>query len=250
MEFPEIAERQLDNIGKCGFNPTLAHIAKLANNPRIPKTSAGTGITARTERLAIEIIELMTRQTDIEGQLETLFDSRECKPYADVLRRFGFGTAMIATLLPRIYPIEKFLADGKIDRDKQRHDLSLRSFQAYLGLAYEYEKSGDSSAQSKKTKKKWHGSKPTRADFYAWLLSNPVKSKFKPKNDIQRFLMDSWIKPRKHTQTTMIKGVKKTEELTLPSLQSLGKDGICRFLFVLTRLLWKELRNELDMLDF
>jgi hypothetical protein len=43
-EYPEIAERDFDYIGVNGFNPTLGHIARLKNNPRI-KATAGTGIS-------------------------------------------------------------------------------------------------------------------------------------------------------------------------------------------------------------
>jgi hypothetical protein len=48
-------------------------------------------------------------------------------------------------LLLHCYPIDRFLLKGK-PYFRGDHDISLRRFQAYLGLAYSYEISGDSSA--------------------------------------------------------------------------------------------------------
>ncbi len=52
---------------------------------------------------------------------------------------------------------KKFLVNGK-PYFRGDHDISLRKFQAYLGLGYSYQISGDTSAKQDKVKKSWKGS--------------------------------------------------------------------------------------------
>jgi hypothetical protein len=50
------------------------------------------------------------------------------------------------------------------------HHISLRKFQAYLGLAYRYQISGDTAAKQDKVKKSWKGSDLVRYHLFAQAL--------------------------------------------------------------------------------
>ena len=147
----------------------------------------------------------------------------------------------------KIYPLERFLDNGKVVKNKKGHDLSLRQFQSYLGLSYHYSRSGDSSHAQNKVTKDWQGSSLTRSDLFAWLLSNPCKiNKFKPKTATQCKLKQLWTEER--NKTVFENGKEKT--ITLPSFENLGKDGICRMLFPLSRWLWYDLLDKIESLTF
>lgn len=231
-EFPEIAERDFDYIGKHQVNPTLGHLIGLLVNARMPKNTAGMGISRCSLQMCSDIINYQSRIVDCERVIAELLTDIEFRPYVKIFRQFGFGIVIQSLLLFHCYPLNRFLLDGKPYR-KSGHDLSCRKFQSYLGLSFTYEASGDGSAKSQKVKKKWYGSSIVRAHLYAHALATICKKQGKPKTEIQQKLKDAWLETRIDPQTQ-----KKS-----PSFQSLGKDGICRLLFYETRLLYQELRK-------
>jgi hypothetical protein len=90
----------------------------------------------------------MTYQSMInvkELELGEIQGLTEFKSYCQVFTQFGFGIVTQSLLLLHCHPIDRFLVKGK-PYFRGDHDISLRRFQAYLGLAYSYEISGDSSA--------------------------------------------------------------------------------------------------------
>ncbi|MGV2389380.1 MAG UNVERIFIED_CONTAM: hypothetical protein LVR29_17375 [Microcystis novacekii LVE1205-3] len=78
------------------------------------------------------------------------------------------------------------------------HDISLRKFQAYLGLGYSYQISGDTSAKQDKIKKSWKGSDLVRSHLYAHAMVTICPNK-PAKTEIIAKLKNSWLNSRNHT---------------------------------------------------
>jgi hypothetical protein len=234
-EHPEIAQRDFDYIGVNGFNPTLGHIAGLRNNPRIKATS-GTEISEYSRLLANDIVMYATRISIKEAELSEILELEQFKDYCQVFNQFLFGTVTQSLLLLHCYPIERFLVNGK-PYFRGDHDISLRKFQAYLGLGYSYQISGDTSAKQDKIKKSWKGSDLMRSHLYAHALVTICPNK-PAKTEIMAKLKHSWLNPRIHSYYDY-------EKKELPSFKALGKDGLCRLLFYETRLLYQLLTANL-----
>ena len=107
--------------------------------------------------LANDIIMYETRIFSKEQELREILDLEQFKLYRQVFNQFCFGTITQSLLILHCYPIERFLVNGK-PYFRGDHDISLRKFQAYLGLGYCYQISGDTSAKQDKVKKSWKGS--------------------------------------------------------------------------------------------
>ncbi|CCI02142.1 IS110 family transposase [Microcystis aeruginosa] len=243
-EFPEIAQKDFEYIGVKGCNPTLGHIAGLIKNPRI-KATAGTGISEYSQLLANDIITYQTRISIKEQELRDILDLEQFKLYRQVFNQFCFGTITQSLLLLHCYPIERFLVKGK-PYFRGDHDISLRKFQAYLGLGYSYQISGDTSAKQDKVKKSWKGSDLMRSHLYAHAMVSICPNK-PAKTEIMTKLKNSWLNPRKHTYFICNEKTGQKTQVTqeLPSFKALGKDGLCRLLFYETRLLYQLLTQNL-----
>jgi hypothetical protein len=241
-EFPEIAQKDFEYIGVKGCNPTLGHIAGLIKNPRI-KATAGTGISEYSQLLANDIIMYETRIFSKEQELREILDLEQFKLYRQVFNQFCFGTVTQSLLLLHCYPIERFLVNGK-PYFRGDHDISLRKFQAYLGLGYSYQISGDTSAKQDKVKKSWKGSDLVRSHLYAHALCTICPNK-PAKTEIIGKLKHSWLNPRIHIYSDTENGQRIEKKKELPSFKALGKDGLCRLLFYETRLLYQLLTDNL-----
>jgi hypothetical protein len=225
-------------------HPTLGHIAGLIKNPRI-KATAGTGISEYSQLLANDIITYQTRISIKEQELRDILDLEQFKLYRQVFNQFCFGTITQSLLLLHCYPIERFLVKGK-PYFRGDHDISLRKFQAYLGLGYSYQISGDTSAKQDKVKKSWKGSDLMRSHLYAHAMVSICPNK-PAKTEIMTKLKNSWLNPRKHTYSIRNEKTGQKTQVTqeLPSFKALGKDGLCRLLFYETRLLYQLLTANL-----
>jgi hypothetical protein len=241
-EFPEISQRDFDYIGVSGCNPTLGHIARLAGNPRI-KTTAGTGISEYSQLLAKDIVTYQDRIAVKELSLSEILELEQFNGYCRVFEQFLFGTVTQSLLLLHCYPIERFLVNGK-PYFRGDHDISLRKFQAYLGLGYSYQISGDTSAKQDKVKKSWKGSDLMRSHLYAHALVTICPDK-PAKTEIVGKLKHSWLNPRIHLYYDPENGQRIEKKKELPSFKALGKDGLCRLLFYETRLLYRLLTDNL-----
>ena len=241
-EFPEIAQRDFEYIGVKGCNPTLGHIAGLTKNPRI-KATAGTGVSEYSQLLANDIIMYQTRISIKEEELSAILELEQFQAYFQVFEHFLFGTVTQSLLLLHCYPIERFLVNGK-PYFRGNHDISLRKFQAYLGLGYSYQISGDTSAKQDKVKKSWKGSDLMRSHLYAHALVTICPNK-PAKTEIISKLKHSWLNPRLHVYYDHENGQRIEKKKELPSFKALGKDGLCRLLFYETRLLYQLLTRNL-----
>jgi hypothetical protein len=231
-EFPEIARRDFETIGVKGVNPSLGHIIGSCQNRKFPKVTAGTGITEFSRTLAGDIVNLQDRLAVTSDRILSLATSPEFEPYTRILKDFGYRDLM-GLMLIHVYPFDRFLVNGLPYR-RRGHDLSLRKFQAFLGLSYSYESSGDTSATSEKVKKKWAGSEIVRSHLYAHKLVTVCNPRYAPRSEVQRRLKESWFDGRVDPETGE----------RFRAFKAMGKDGICRMLFFETRLLYQELKRE------
>lgn len=232
LEFPEVAQKNFEYIGKHGINPTLGHLICKIKNPRIPTQTSGTGVSEYTKLLIQDYLIHTKRIFDAEAALTEMMQHPEFRAYLTVFNHFGYGIVLKSLLLIHCYPLDRFLLNG-IPYRKGSHDLSLRKFQSFLGFSFHYESSGDGSAKSNKVKKSWAGSDIVRCHLYAHALATICIDNKPAKSQIQQKLKDAWLDMRIDPQTGQ----------TSPSFKSLGKDGICRLLFYETRLLYQELRK-------
>jgi len=184
-----------------------------------------------------------TRISIKEGELSEILELEQFKPYCQVFNQFLFGTVLQSLLLLHCYPIERFLVNGK-PYFRGDHDISLRKFQAYLGLGYSYQISGDTSAKQDKVKKSWKVSDLMRSHLYAHELVTICPNK-PAKTEVIGKLKHSWLNPWIHIYYDTENGQTIEKKKELPSFKALGKDGLCRLLFYETRLLYQLLTRNL-----
>ena len=226
-EFPEVSRHTMD-IGCLGYTPIIHWLA--FNHPKTRydnkyKLSVahdlGIEISNYTRNHARLIIDIEERYSSHLELIEKAIAIPEFAPYNRVFNRFGFGTTLRALLLINIYPFEKFLMDGKplVEReDGQKRDRSLRKFQAFLGMSYKFNQSGN------KVTRTFGGSTMMRSHLYVWAVCCIAPKKHRIKSDIGRELIDRYDELRQTVK---------------------GKDALIRILFKATRLLYRELIKEL-----
>lgn len=229
IEHPEIAQKDFTYKGKHGVNPTLGHIAKMFSHNRIPQT-VGIGISSYSRTHAADIIAMRERIDRQEQKLEALLAL--WGDYDRAFKSFGFGVSLRSLMLIHCYPIERFYVAGA-PYWRDGHDISLRRFQAFLGLSFTYERSGAGAADSKKIKRKWHGSEVVRSHLYAHALVMICSTKIPPRSEVIVTLRNAWH----HKRTDPVGGK------SYPPFKAFGKDGICRLLFYEVRLLYQQLKK-------
>lgn len=246
-EFPETCQRSTEISPKLGFSPFWGWLASLHTYSRIEREyersvalAVGIRISQHTRDHALAICQLELRESNTERRLAELLQLPEFQPYLKVFRLFGFGLRNQALLLFLVYPFEKFLVDGcpwieweETEKGKvQKRHRSLRSFQAYLGLAYTIQESGD------KKQKKFGGSDMCRSHLYMWAVDLICVAEGKRlKTEIGQALGAKYDSLRKWE----LKGGKRVAGTDGVA----GRDAIMRVLFRATALLFKELCKEL-----
>ena len=233
-EFPEYASKALNISSLRGFTPIIGWLAGVHSDRRYDNLyqnsiarSLGIEISDYTRSHSLAIVELERRIMAHYELLSKIVEQPIFKHYHEVFDRFGFGRDNRALLLYHIYPIDKFLVDGrcwvKYEKSKgkrQKRDRSLRKFQAFLGMSYRLSQSGDS------VKRKFGGSSIVRAHLYVWAVCQiaPSKHGYRVDTEVGRQLSDRYLEMR---QVQKIK----------------GKDALIRLLFKATRMLFYELVN-------
>lgn len=232
FEYPEGATSTMDISSVRGFTPFIGWLAGIHFDKRYENKY----------RLSVALllnikISNYTKQhskaiTDIEVRITQHYDvlrSQITKPnyeaYIRVFDRFGFGLDNKVLLLYHCYPLDKFLVNGKawIEQEEgkngkmQKRDRSLRKFQAYLGMSFNYRQSGD-----KKTRK-FYGSTLVRSHLYVWAVCMVAPKNYRIESDIGKQLSDRYDELRETVK---------------------GKDALIRILFKATRMLFYELLNE------
>jgi transposase len=234
-EFPEIARHTMVISKIKGYTPIIYWLAFNHSNTRYDNkyklsmaSELGIKITSYTRSHAMVIVGLETRITETIDQIESAIARDEFKQYNAVFDRFGFGINTKALLLFNLYPLDKFLVNGKpyveyqrSNNKLQKRNRSLRKFQAFCGLSYRYKQSGD------KVKRKFHGNGIIRYHLYIWAVCTLSRKNLK-QNDLTQPIGDRFEQLRQSLK---------------------GKDALTRILFKLTRMLFYELVKEICKTD-
>lgn len=233
-EFPELSSKALNISELRGFTPVIGWLAGIHPDKRYDNLysssiarSLGIEISEYTRSHSLALIHLERRIQKHYELLGGIVNRVEFKHYLEVFDRFGFGKDNRALLLYHVYPIDKFLVEGKCwieyekrNGKKQKRDRSLRKFQSFLGMSYRLAQSGDS------LKRSFGGSSIVRSHLYVWALCQiaPTKYGYRVDTEVGRKLSDRYIEMRE---------VQKIK----------GKDALIRILFKATRMLFYELVN-------
>ena len=242
-EYPEVAKKQWQISKTKGYTPIAGWLCGIfkskSRDKKYSESSAyllGIRISDYTKQHSKMLVDLEQRLVTSENQLMILLDDKEFEPYLKVFNRFKFGLINKTLLLLHVYPFDKFLINNKkwiehyrIDGKRKKYDKSLAQFQAYLGLSFSLEQSGDSLS------KRFHGSSLVRSHLYAWAIAM-VCPGAKQVDRNTAYKID--------TQTGIILG-KKYDSMRTEASKLKGKDAIVRLLFKTTRLLFNQLYQEL-----
>ncbi len=185
-EFPEVADRTIGNSRTSeGFTAWVGYLAGVHDYKRIREereksiaTELSIDISPYTIDHAGSIVMNQIREVKLKADLnQSLLDPCFDK-YRPTFELFGFGSIMQSTVLSTVYPIEKFLVDGKPhidryedDRGKHKKNTSLAGFQLSLGMGKRLIESGGSTALI------YSGSSFARRTLYAWIMPNVLPEK-------------------------------------------------------------------------
>jgi hypothetical protein len=236
FEFPEASRHTMKISTVRGYAPIIYWLATSIKNARYDNKyklsivhELGIKITSFTRRHAHTIIDIEKRITETMGLISQAIAVDEFAPYHRVFDKFGFGVNCRALLLFNLYPFDKFLVNGKPwveyepSRGKlQKRNRSLRKFQGFVGLSYNYKQSGD------KIKRKFHGNGNIRSHLYIFVTATITRTKHMNHHGLVKQLSNRYLELRKTVK---------------------GKDAIVRILFRLTRMLFYELVKELRKID-
>jgi uncharacterized protein involved in tolerance to divalent cations len=191
-EFPEIADRKISNaVTKEGFTAWIGWLAGIHQYKQIENAYAksiaielGVEISQYTRDHAAAIAGNQIRDAALMSALTQSLLDPAFDRYREVLERFGFGAKMQATILSQIYPIERFLLNGRPhidryedDRGKHKKNMSLSGFQISLGMGKRLIESGGSTVLV------YSGSSFARKKLYTWITTNLLPEK----------MGDSWL---------------------------------------------------------
>lgn len=244
-EYPEISKKQFVISQTKGYTPIVRWLAgKLKSDSydkKYKESSAyllGIMISEYTKHHSLMLVDIEQRLISSENQLMISLDCPQFAPYLKVFNRFKFGLINKSILLLHIYPFEKFLLNDKkwiehdtINGKRKKYDRSLKQFQAYLGLSFSLQQSGDSLS------KKFHGSSLVRSHLYAWAVAMVLPGT-KQENKETGYKINS--------ETGKMLG-EKYEEMRTDEARLKGKDAIIRLLFKVTRTLFNQLYQELKI---
>jgi hypothetical protein len=238
-EYPEIAGKQWIISQTKGYTPYAGWLAGIlkskSRDNKYEGSSAyllGIRISDYTRLHSKMLVDIEQRLIASENQLMMLLDCPEFEPYLQIFNHFKFGLINKSLLLLHIYPFDKFLLNGKrwmeydrINGKRKKYDRSLKQFQAYLGLSFSLEQSGDSLS------KKFHGSSVVRSHLYAWAITMVLPgTKQEDKETGYKIGGEIGLSLGKKYEAM------RTEEARLK-----GKDAIIRLLFKVTRTLFNQL---------
>jgi len=230
-EFPEISQKAI-RPGTKGFSPLLGWLCGCSSSKHYDKLyadsvvgSLGIKISDYTKEHARQLVSIENRASELTKEVDRLIELPEFTPYVEVLRSFNMGGKVLPLILTQCYPLDQWLIEGKqhiewelsSKGEWQKRNRSLKSFQAYMGLAYKLKQSGD------KLSKSFLGSDLIRAHLYMWCVRILEKGG-------ASLLVPGDVGARLNA---------KIKDLSTGGVN--GTDKITRFLFYATRLLWSEL---------
>ncbi|MGL5804848.1 MAG: hypothetical protein ACRC11_05315 [Xenococcaceae cyanobacterium] len=237
LEFPEAATQAITQSVKLGYSPFIGWLAGIHKYTRIENKykrsiihTLNVNLTDYTRAHARAIVDLELRAKAIEDKIDRQRQFASFAPYLKVFEKFGFGQRLSILMLIQIYPLEKFLVDGKpwveteigYNGKPQLRYRSLRGFQLYLGLGYKWVQSGE------KVVRVLGGSTVCRSHLYMWAFDRIAPQE------------------KRRLQTAIGQNLgAKYDKLRRGEVKIAGKDAIVRILYKATRLLFEELCKEL-----
>lgn len=196
-ECPELADRPIQRK----WLENSPRILRAISGERVTPTNAavleqsiGTGISSFSAGLARVLLELDQQEILVETQIDRLLNAPKYHRYRECFDSWGIHGRTAAALLAHIYPIERFLVDGRevIEReDGTKRYRSLASFKLSIGCGkVQYQSGGQLHWKA-------GGSFECRKALYLWVktaivlspdLSNPKIAKLHDyyQNGVQR----------------------------------------------------------------
>ncbi|WP_254567030.1 transposase [Oscillatoria sp. HE19RPO] len=181
-EFPEAALNQ-SRRGSDGQVPLWCFIAGKERNLKTNRAyyqklyevsiapKYGVEISEFSRNLAKQLCQLTDWEIEIETRIAGILKHAEFRVYNQVMDDMGMGLRTKAWIISQIYPIERFLGDGKYRNWRAR-------FKQRLGYGGVEDSSGD------KERVRKSGSKTSRQVLYLWVLTSISIERLRPDTEI------------------------------------------------------------------
>lgn len=254
-EFPECADRTIGNSRtKDGCTAWVGWLAGFHRSPRIQlgysksiAVELGISITQYTRDHAAALAGNQIREVRLENDLSELLLDPAFDRYRPILEKFGFGLKMQGTILTNIYPVEKFLRDGRpyIERwqdDVKRHkrNRSLSGFQISLGMGKRLIESGGSKSL------RYAGSSFARTKLYCWIMRYVVPEKMADSWVVTELDRRSMTNPRTAVKVADLRKKWQTTKGSNKDRHQAGAAIAMTLGYRITRLLYDELLKEVS----
>jgi hypothetical protein len=153
-EFPEVSERVVKRYWLQPNPPGLWKAIAGEWSSKWKKeydATIGLGLSTFSQGLAQQICQLETLEYQVEKEIELELQKPEFKPYLEVFDRYALTGRGSVALLSAIYPIDRFLRDGKpiIERvvtkngKRATRNRSLAAFKLACGVGMTWYQSGN-----------------------------------------------------------------------------------------------------------
>ncbi|MBW4523486.1 MAG: transposase [Scytolyngbya sp. HA4215-MV1] len=189
-ECPEVAEKKIDrpwlDDNPPGLLLVIAQEKESVKWQKIIDDSIGTGISEFSREEARMLCHIERQELEIEKMLMLLLERPEYSPYRQVFDKFSISNRTAIALLTVIFPIRRFLDDGREIREhvttsngkRATRNHSLSKFKLACGLGQVWHQSGDTS--------KWvpGGNSDVREALWRWCKVSVVMTPDLSKPDI------------------------------------------------------------------
>jgi hypothetical protein len=186
-ELPEVSESEVNRPWMVANPPGLwraiAGEKTTKHWEEIFAGTIGTGLTSFTRNEARMLCEIERQEYELEQKLSELLTAPEYQPYLEVFKKYAIAERTSAALLSAIYPIRRFLVDGREQIEhvitengkRARRNHSLSKFKLSCGLGMVWYQSGNTS--------KWvpGGRDDIRRALWRWCKTAVV---MKPKTEL------------------------------------------------------------------
>jgi hypothetical protein len=258
LEFPEIANRKPTQKCKAGYTAWIGWLAGIHQYSLIENEykrsivhTLGIEISQYTREHAEAIAIAQQRIVRIEQEMLYFLESEEIAPYKRVFDRMGFGVRTAAAVLGAVYPIEKFMVDGKErverwedDRGKYKRNRSRSAFQMSMGMGKRLIESGSSTVY------RFGGSGLVRVQLYCWvhkeIFSKPTANSWLHKELDRKAMIpqhENQKQARPLTIETLYWGWKKTKGGKQAKHKASVK-AVITLAYRVTKILYEELSKE------
>lgn len=187
-EWPEVAGLRSE-VQEGRTSPLYRHIAGLEAQmyPGLAENSVARDLGLELSKFTVDnagfILQIQKRRLGIQSELERLTEQEEFQPYLKPMKELGMGILTRATILSKIYPLEKF----RYQNCQGKTCWASKSFRMALGIGKVWYQSGDFEGWV------WGGSAQAR-DLIALWVSNRIAIKVdtrrRPKTALAKVVCD------------------------------------------------------------